>query len=73
MKLTYNDLLNLECCVQSAIYDLNGKIAELKGGKMTDSPVKERLDFDTKARDEYTELYKKLKEMERECGNAAAE
>ena len=40
MKLTYNDLLNLECCVQSAIYDLNGKIAELKGGKMTDNSVK---------------------------------
>lgn len=69
MSLTYNDLLNLECCLQNAIYDLDGKIKELKSGKMTDNSVKERLEFNTKARDDYSALYKKLKQMERECDN----
>ena len=69
MAFTYEDLLNIECCVQSAIYDFDNKICELKSGTLTDNYKREQLALRTKARDDYSELYRKLKQMEREIDN----
>lgn len=68
MSFTYNDLLNLEYCVESALYDTNSEIKRLRV-KMTDNSYKRRLEFYEKVHSEYSALYKKLKEMERECDN----
>lgn len=73
MKLTYQDLLNLESCLSSAIYNFDNKICELKQSKLSEDSERKRLQLTTKARDDYSALYHKLKEMEREVDNATSE
>lgn len=71
--LTYKNLLDLECSLECSIYQLDEKIRELKCGNLRDGKVRERLEFDQRTRDEYLELYGKLKDFERDCDDESTE
>lgn len=69
MKLTYKDILDLECCVTSAMVDYKAKIAELKSQRLDNEETRIALQRREKMLNDYTELHGKLRLMEKEAEN----